>query len=44
MTDYDIDIEQYGVSDGESWQECAERIRGGRRRLHPLVHEVYDDD
>jgi len=28
---------------GESWQECAERIRGGRRRLHPLVFEVFDE-
>ncbi|QIO25489.1 hypothetical protein [Haloarcula sp. JP-L23] len=29
--------------DGESWAEAAERLRGKRRRLHPLVSEVCED-
>jgi hypothetical protein len=28
--------------DGESWGELCERLRGPRRRVHPLVLEVLD--
>lgn len=29
--------------DGESWADAADRLRGDRDRLHPLVSEVSDD-
>lgn len=43
MSDYELDILDVGVprGQGESWQECAERIRDGRDRLHPEAREIY---
>ncbi|WP_167768628.1 hypothetical protein [Haloarcula amylovorans] len=45
MSRYGGVVDDPGVpnADGESWEDAAERIRGNRRRLHPLVSEVADD-